>query len=124
MYKFHRQAKEIDQTEQKINGIVNQQNEIKTEIREINEKIELFIITFQHIVNVLRHVGQPHIARRRSYSNIDLNLPLLKFSDNNSPKVKPSSPAEEDRKDIVGCPLVNQLERIGAMSTGRPVKMV
>lgn len=53
---------------------------------------------FQHIIDVLRHVGEEHSPPKHPYPNTDLELPLLKF-DAILPKLP--SPTEEDAETLL-----------------------
>lgn len=71
------------------------QAKLKTEIRENENLISTLKLSFQHMLDVLRHVGEPHLARKPTYSDVDLNLPLLKFTAF-APRSHPPQPFEED----------------------------
>lgn len=51
---------------------------------------------FQHIVDVVRHIGKVYAPRKAAYPNPELKLPLLQFS-LVVPKAKPPPPYEENR---------------------------
>lgn len=53
---------------------------------------------FQHIIDVVRNVGEEHLPPKHPYPNSDLELPLLKF-DTILPKLP--SPTEEDADTLL-----------------------
>lgn len=75
------------------------QQELKKQIQEHDEIISLLKLSFQHMLNVLRHVGEKHVALKTAYPNEDLNLSLLKFSTFVT-KAYPPEPYEEDGQMI------------------------
>lgn len=55
----------------------------RKEIDKIKKMIYMLRGSFQHIADVLRHVGDPNVSHyscENSYVNSDLNLPLLDFA--------------------------------------------
>lgn len=74
-------------------GVAKQKLEI--EINERSEMLSMLKSTFQHYVDVLRHVGTPTKPLRSVYNNADLALPLLKFTAIPA-KAKAPPPFEED----------------------------
>lgn len=68
---------------------------LETEINERTEIISMLKSSFQHYLDVLRHVGTPQKAIKPAYNNADLALPLLKFTTIPA-KAKAPPPFEED----------------------------
>lgn len=64
------------------------------EITKRNEMLTKLKLSFQHINDVLRHVGEKHTAVRQ-YDNNDLKLPLLKLG-SFAPRNLPPTPVEEN----------------------------
>lgn len=69
--------------------------ELETEINERTEMISMLKSSFQHYLDVLRHVGTPQKPIKSAYNNADLALPLLKFTAIPA-KAKAPPPFEED----------------------------
>lgn len=69
---------------------------LNTEIGERTEMISMLKSSFQHYLDVLRHVGTPPKPIKPAYNNADLALPLLKFKAL-PVKAKAPPPFEEDR---------------------------
>lgn len=72
------------------------QSDLKSTIDDRNVMLSKLKLSFQHALDVLRHVGDKHTADR-AYTNPDLGLPLLNFTAL-APRARPPSPAEEDSK--------------------------
>lgn len=70
------------------------QSDLKSTIDDRNIMLSKLKLSFQHALDVLRHVGDKHTAER-TYTNPDLNLPLLNFTAL-EPRARPPSPEEED----------------------------
>lgn len=68
---------------------------LENEINERTEMISVLKSSFQHYLDVLRHVGSPPKPLRSAYNNADLALPLLKFTAIPA-KAKAPPPFEED----------------------------
>ena len=77
-----------------------EQSEYLQKIKERNEIQSVLKYSFQHLLSVVRHVGEEHIANKAEYPNSDLNLSLLKFSTFVA-KAHPPEPYEEDGKLII-----------------------
>lgn len=56
------------------------QQQLTETIKERSVLLATLKSSFQHTLDVLRHVGDVHVARKTRYTNPDLNLPLLKFT--------------------------------------------
>lgn len=69
------------------------QLELNKTIKERNMLLSKLKLSFQHTLDVLRHVGDKHTAKK-TYDNHDLELPLLKFNAF-PPRARPPSPNEE-----------------------------
>lgn len=76
---------------------VEEQQKLENTIQSRNELISMLKMSFQHLVDVLRHVGEINRVARKPYTNVDLSLPLLKFTAMPS-KVTAPPPFEEDGK--------------------------
>lgn len=70
------------------------QSEMTKNIQERNSMLSRLKFSFQHTIDVLRHVGDKHVAERM-YDNPDLTLPLLKFT-GFANKARPPSPFEDN----------------------------
>lgn len=69
---------------------------LEIEINERTEMISKLKSSFQHYLDLLRHVGTPPKVLKPAYNNADLSLPLLKFAAIPA-KAKAPPPFEEDR---------------------------
>lgn len=56
------------------------QTDLTVSIKERSVLLATLKSSFQHTLDVLRHVGDVHTAQKQRYTNPDLSLPLLKFT--------------------------------------------
>lgn len=76
----------------------DQQRECEQNMKTRGETVCFLRSAFQHIIDIVRHVGEEHSPPKHPYPNPDLELPLLKF-DTILPK--PPSPTEEDAENLL-----------------------
>lgn len=76
----------------------DQQRECEKNMKIRGETVCFLRSAFQHIIDVVRHVGEEHTPAKQPYPNSDLELPLLKF-DAILPKLP--SPLEEDPETLL-----------------------
>lgn len=74
---------------------IDLQSKLTKDIQYRSELMSMLKMSFQHLLDVLRHVGDPKRATRKPYENPDLDLPLLRFTALPS-KATPPPPYEED----------------------------
>lgn len=71
------------------------QRDLTASLKERSVMLATIKWSFQHTLDVLRHVGDLHTAQKRKYTNPDLGLPLLKFTAF-APRSHPPKTFEDD----------------------------